>query len=92
MFENLSEEVLENIKRAQSREEAFEILKKNGISLSDDDLSDVGGGTGCIFDGEPTRVPCDHDCIHDINCNTNQSCSNFCPLYTTPDCPFIMFK
>ncbi len=57
MFENLSKEVLEKVKQAKSREEALNILKENGITLTDEDLTGVAGGDGCIVDFQPTCPP-----------------------------------
>ncbi len=58
MFENLSKEVLEKVKQAKSREEALELLKQNGITLSDEDLANVAGGEGDQIDGCTIYEPC----------------------------------
>ncbi len=58
MFENLSNEVLEKVKQAKSREEALELLKQNGITLSDEDLANAAGGEGGQIDGCPAYEIC----------------------------------
>ena len=51
MFENLSKEILEKLKQAKSKEDALNILKENGITLTDEDLAGVAGGMlGCDVD------------------------------------------
>ncbi len=82
MFENLSKEVLEKVKQAKSKEEALELLKQNGITLSDEDLAGAAGGESCEIYFPPR---CDHDCLDDFLCLTNQSCTGFCPMDTV--CP-----
>ena len=48
MFENLSQEVLDQLKQAKTKEEALELLKQNGVELSAEDLSNVEGGEGGV--------------------------------------------
>ncbi len=92
MFENLSKEVLEKVKQAKSKEEALELLKQNGITLSDEDLANAAGGEGCekdipcFFDGLPippcTTQWCDMygmpPCLLDGNCD---GYNKFCPMF-----------
>ncbi len=80
MFENLSKEVIEKVKQAKSREEALEILKQNGITLSDEDLANAAGGEGC-----ETDMPCFFDGIPLPPCTTD---TLVCPPDTT-GCPIV---
>ncbi len=71
MFENLSQEILDQVKKAKTKEEALELLKQNGIELSEDDLNNVdgGGGVTCLpFILDPER-PDDRE---------------YCPLHNAP--------
>ena len=75
MFENLSKEVLEKLKQAKTKEEAMEILKQNGIALSDDDLAGVGGGTA-------------NGCYLYNPCTENESCPTDCLIFN-PFCDIV---
>ena len=77
MFENLSKEVLEKVKQAKSKEEALELLKQNGITLSDEDLAGAVGG-----DGIP---PCDPYTCWPLSGQCPMNCAITCPLDDT--CP-----
>ncbi len=79
MFENLSKEVLEKVKQAKSKEEALELLKQNGIVLSDEDLAGASGGDGCVIDFP--KPPCPPDCglICVQNCAVTCIIDEVCP-------------
>ena len=88
MFENLSKETLEKVKQAKTKEEALELLKQNGITLSDEDLANVSGGDGqnCwqFFPCESNDItPCPPDCMLytpfcDIVCYPLTDCPEYC--------------
>jgi hypothetical protein len=71
MFESLSKEILEKLKQAKSKEEALDILKENGIVLTDEDLASIAGGEECLLLFFPRDCPLD--------------CGNYCLLYA-PGC------
>ena len=68
MFENLSKEVLEKVKQAKSKEEALNILKENGITLTEEDLAGVAGGDGA-------------NCYVDNPCTEDKDCPGNCIAY-----------
>ena len=81
MFENLSKETLEKVKQAKTKEEALELLKQNGITLSDEDLANVSGGEGCLVDFQPPCPPdcgliCYQNCAINYPCFPDESCPN----------------
>ena len=79
MFENLSKEVLEKIKQAKSKEEALNILKENGITLTDEDLAGVAGGDG---ESCTTQICPDNCMFYDPSCILIHRCPEDCFQYT----------
>ena len=47
---NLIGKLKESVEKAESREEAKEIIKKAGMLLTDEELEKVAGGASPIFD------------------------------------------
>ncbi len=93
MFENLSKETLEKVRQAKTKEEALKLLKENGITLSDEDLINVGGGAGSdcyMYNPCTTDENCPTDCLIfspfcDINtCPIHSTCPDYCNLDQLP--------
>lgn len=47
MYEKISKSLLEKALKAQTKEEALEILREGGVELTEDDLKEIVGGTNC---------------------------------------------
>ena len=88
MFENLSKEILEKVKQAKSKEEALNILKENGITLTEEDLAGVAGGDGCVVDFTPLCPPdCGVVCFQHspFRCLPDETCpKDYCSYNVGP--------
>ena len=96
MFENLSKEILEKVKQAKSKEEALNILKENGITLTDEDLAGIAGGDGenCTID-----LPCFLDKVctgirfaDAPFCGLDCPLHNLCPDQCVANCPINVIE
>ena len=58
MLENVSKELLEQAKRAKTKEEALAILRAGGVELTDEDLQHISAGEGADGEWCPMYEPC----------------------------------
>ena len=67
MLKNIDKKLLEKAMKAESKEDALEILKEGGVELTEEDLQHISGGEGdeglcltiCPSDGGKCVVYCD---------------------------------
>ena len=74
MFE-IRKELLEQACKADSKEEAVEILQRGGINLTDEDLKNIAGGEEYEGICWTHKVPCGWLCVT----NEPDKCVSYCP-------------
>ena len=80
MLENVSKELLEKAMRANTKEEALEILRQAGVELTAEDLQNIAGGEEDEGICWKHKIPCSWLCWVYSNDKCIEYCSMFAPL------------
>ena len=86
MFEYICDELLEKARKANTKEEALEILRQGGVDLTDADLKNIVGGEGDEGICWTHVTPCSWLCFE----HHPDKCVSHCSCDTDKGCGFIM--